>query len=107
MSAKAYIIGAVIVVIVALLLFGLYDNRTGNDTIGEQLRRAGQAQQSITTGIDESRRTVTELKGEIDRSGETVDRIKGNVRDAGEVIRDCKSILKAVRERNKVTDPQG
>ena len=101
----------VVIVICAVVLFCrscLHNDRTGTDTIGNQLEEAGNNQSTITGGISNAEKSVSNINASIERSeegitkaGTTVSNIENQQREAGSIIADCQRILETIRKRNE------
>ncbi|WP_307745989.1 hypothetical protein [uncultured Phascolarctobacterium sp.] len=116
-SHRYYIIIIIIIIIIAIVVLcaAFYcimrsggDNGSGNNDIRNQLNEAGNAQQSITTGIENAENTADGIAGSIGESetaignaGTTVTRLEEQQRQSGEIIAECQRILEGIRTRNE------
>lgn len=114
---KNYRIAATMLVLVGLyaiatiLLRGcssLPDDRTGAATVGTQLEQARTNQSATAGSIKAAAGTTESILGginsgrkQIEAATGTIGRVEEASRSSGEIIRECQSILQAVRTRGK------
>lgn len=85
---------------------GVSGDGAGADSVGDQLRQAGDTQQAITAGIEDAEGRAAGISGKLEQSEAGVNRaeqsayyIGRNVQDAGELIGDCQRIVREIRQR--------
>ena len=117
MSNNRFLVGVGVctVIFLACYLFsyraGIHDNRSRTNDTGTKLEQAVSNQQSISSGIANSQRTVTSIGAGIDRSqeanrttAEAVDRAGSLVEEAGRIAADNLEILATIRTRGIAGD---
>lgn len=81
------------------------NNRTGSDTVRNEIGDAGSAISAARSGIDSAAAAADRIEARANDTQERVNYIKGKVTDGRELIAECKQIIAAVRTRGKKEAP--
>ena len=94
-----------LLILFALSLCFLHNNRSGDAGLGERIdtattiiRESGKQQSAITSGIEEAQREANSVTATINQSYKQAERAESEVTAAGEAIRECRESIERCQQ---------